>query len=572
MEPAQNTVNAVTNLLRNVTRLLESDPAFRAAVVDLAHAITQTQETSSRRPEHTADAPVVFEGRSFASPVSEPRNGTASSLNDADASPSPLDASSAKSVPASTIIAVAGSTAAFVSPVAETRAPLPALTLGQRRYSGESLPHANYEADLHPPELNLQLVVERSKLKATASHWAARRWQAISNTGMLPADVLTQLTDLITAAKSLPACYLWMCRSNQPRPELPEHFEILGECFTTLSVACQVADELHKDGELTEQDWTHLLRYLAEAQSAVRVATLPLSSRDDADQMHAFLWLRNMTGERQIYVDRFMKLDDPADPRNTLNLRERLLTLQENVKAERANRRSREKVLNNVRFKLQRIATERTENDPEWPRIIELVDSLVTAGMPASNRDLRLALQQTIDLVPDTDVVPWPRGFQTAMREVDKYIALQTDAPAPDAIPPAELSNEVALVANALAGQTVVLIGGESRIQARRALISALKLNDVVWIATREHESVAPFEAHIARPEVAVVLLAIRWSSHSYGEAKQFCDTHNKPLVRLPGGYNANQIARQIMLQCSDRLGIPHDLVRTSRSAASPVL
>ena len=56
------------------------------------------------------------------------------------------------------------------------------------------------------------------------------------------------------------------------------------------------------------------------------------------------------------------------------------------------------------------------------------------------------------------------------------------------------------------------------------------------------------------RPDVAAVLLAIRWSSHSYGEVKSFCDDYDKPLIRLPAGYNTNQVAAQIMQQASGRL------------------
>ena len=51
-----------------------------------------------------------------------------------------------------------------------------------------------------------------------------------------------------------------------------------------------------------------------------------------------------------------------------------------------------------------------------------------------------------------------------------------------------------------------------------------------------------------------VVALAIRWASHSFGDVRAFCDRHGKPLVRLPGGYNPNQVATQILAQCSERL------------------
>jgi hypothetical protein len=49
-------------------------------------------------------------------------------------------------------------------------------------------------------------------------------------------------------------------------------------------------------------------------------------------------------------------------------------------------------------------------------------------------------------------------------------------------------------------------------------------------------------------------LLAIRWASHGFGDVKPLCDRHGKLLVRLPGGYNANQVAAQILAQCSEHL------------------
>ena len=52
-------------------------------------------------------------------------------------------------------------------------------------------------------------------------------------------------------------------------------------------------------------------------------------------------------------------------------------------------------------------------------------------------------------------------------------------------------------------------------------------------------------------PEYA---LAIRWSSHSFGDVRVFCEQHDKPLVRLPAGYTPKQLAAQILVQCSDRL------------------
>ena len=93
-----------------------------------------------------------------------------------------------------------------------------------------------------------------------------------------------------------------------------------------------------------------------------------------------------------------------------------------------------------------------------------------------------------------------------------------------------------------------------SRGPAVNALEKAFGLSNVDWIATKPHESYTGFESHIARPDVALVLLTIRFSSHSFSETQEYCRKYKKPLVRLPGGYNPNQVAKQIMSQCGRRL------------------
>ena len=95
----------------------------------------------------------------------------------------------------------------------------------------------------------------------------------------------------------------------------------------------------------------------------------------------------------------------------------------------------------------------------------------------------------------------------------------------------------------------------EKWIFTQEALKTAFGLKELFSIETREHESIDDFEPYVARPEVSLVLLAIRWTRHSYGETKEFCDKYGKPLVRLPGGYDPNQVAFQILEQCGERLG-----------------
>ena len=120
---------------------------------------------------------------------------------------------------------------------------------------------------------------------------------------------------------------------------------------------------------------------------------------------------------------------------------------------------------------------------------------------------------------------------------------------------------EVKAVAKLLEGKNVLLIGGNQRDKAREALKKALRLKDVIWISTNKHDSVNDFEPYVAQSDVALVLLPIRWASHSFGKLQQTCNRYNKPLVRLPAGYAPNQVALQIMTQCGDRLNRKSSIV-----------
>ena len=189
--------------------------------------------------------------------------------------------------------------------------------------------------------------------------------------------------------------------------------------------------------------------------------------------------------------------------------------------------------------------------DHDWRVIAEVLDEIVGEGVPASDVEVREVLLPILGGMPEMHDLP-PR-FGLVLREIDRYLAAHrpvagiTALDAPTA--------EVVGAARLLVGKVVVLIGGDPRPHAYEALKAALSLKELLWVETREHESIRNFEPFVARPEVALVLLAIRWSSHSYGELKRFCNRYGKPLVRLPGGYSPNQVAAQILAQCSGQLG-----------------
>lgn len=115
-------------------------------------------------------------------------------------------------------------------------------------------------------------------------------------------------------------------------------------------------------------------------------------------------------------------------------------------------------------------------------------------------------------------------------------------------------NGEVFRVSKWLRGRSVVLIGGECRNRHQKAIEDQLSLKELIWIPTKHGTSVKSLVPHVARPDVAVVLLAIRWASHECGNVHGYCKLYQKPLVRLPGGYSPGQIAHQIASQSGRRL------------------
>jgi hypothetical protein len=238
-----------------------------------------------------------------------------------------------------------------------------------------------------------------------------------------------------------------------------------------------------------------------------------------------------------------MRLDDPANPTEWNALQERISQLDAEIDQIRQRDKQRTSLLKKGQYHA-RLIREGKGTSYDWSKVIESVDTLVNQGMPASNTDLRDMLVPIVDELPESSEAPL--GFQRALREVDRYLATQSPS-TPRLL--REVSEEVRKTASLYKGKTMVIIGGDRRPNAYEALKSAFGLKELLWVATREHESTDGFVPWVARPDVDAVLLAIRWSSHSYGDVKLLCDKYGKEFFRLPAGYNPNQVAHQILQQ-----------------------
>ncbi|MBK8233628.1 MAG: hypothetical protein IPK72_24405 [Candidatus Eisenbacteria bacterium] len=405
-------------------------------------------------------------------------------------------------------------------------------------------------------ETDLADIERNCRLKARAARWAAERQSRIAGGADYRVDIEPVDRGLIDEARALPGCYLWMSSPDFPVPGDLGLLDDLALAFETVADAVLMARNLQEAADFAVFENT--LNLVTEAQASLRASIGLLSSRRDQDQFRTYQWLRAISFTRHIYLPRYMKYDDVPDPAASRSLRERI----ERIRAEETSKRNRSREIeaaeNRVRYHLKAILRgDGSECSHDWTKVTQAVDRMIELGVPPSAVSLRDLLLPIIDQLPEGIEIS-PR-FRLFLRETDRYLASRpasTEARGDRPDLPREIAPQVQAVKQLLEGTALTLIGGERREDASEALVRVFGLLRVDWLTSREHSSVTDFESYIARADVRVVLLAIRWSSHSFGDVRQFCDRYEKFLVRLPAGYNPTQVASQILEQCGERLGL----------------
>jgi hypothetical protein len=401
--------------------------------------------------------------------------------------------------------------------------------------------------------LPLTTVAARCRLKAAAAKLMAKKAAGGADTG-------AEEDALRTQAEVIPDCGLWMLdphgypKSKAVWDDLAGGFQVVAAAADLLRAWAGNGPDLAAGQEV--------LTHAAEAQSMLlyAVADVGWVTRDH-EQVQMFVHIRELGKQHQIYVPRFLRREDPADPKNWPHLAERLKTLSGKFKpvagVPSANgaagdpAKVRKKAVDNLKFKLRKLADHPAEVADEWPRVVELLDQAVSAGVPPSSLDLRELLLPVYDHVPDD--LPTTVGAERVFRAIELFRDTQATANEPAEAEPAP-SAEVLRAKELLKGKELVVIGGQRRPYHVAALRQALGLADVRWLSTPEHTSFTVFEPDIARADVAAVVLAIRWSNHDYAEVQRYCDKYGKPLVRLRAGYNPNQVAHHLLAQAGERL------------------
>lgn len=362
----------------------------------------------------------------------------------------------------------------------------------------------------------------------------------------------------------------------------PVMLDCIADCYDALAEVAELVPFIPKVHQ--RPAWAdRLLELTATVQSALYHA-LDEAGQDpadypDPDQTTIFGWLRWYTKTYQKFISRHMRRSDPADfTRIAEHITEldhlRNEILREAVAADISFHESTDaepmptptplvakQRLRTLRYHVGHILRQSIEPEHHWRKIREQIEALIELGVPPSNVELRSALLPIIEDFPTSDEF-LSQPVQLVLREIDRYLARQESA-TPDAFEEPPPTPEVQVVHTALHGKSILLIGGDERPRSRAAIETAFGLAKLEWVSTRPHQSLDEFLPYLKRPEIAAVLLAIRWSSHSYGEIAPICKEYGKPLVRLPGGYSPNQIAAQILAQAGTALGVDSSGGRT---------
>lgn len=401
---------------------------------------------------------------------------------------------------------------------------------------------------------NLARIRDRVKLKADAARWAEERRRLLKAGKDYSTIIKPRDKGFIDAAKQLPNCYLLTNNSDCPEPEDVSAFVQLAQCYDNLFEAVGLIGTVHELGD-REQSLSEVMKLVAESQSALRGAIRQIGLETfDYDQQATYNWLREMGRRYSIYIERYMQAGDIADPSNSENLAERIRACEEKLREQNRRKKEIKKLLSKLRFEAGQINDGKGDPERSLGTILRTIEELVPDLIPPSNVDLRSVLLPIWNELESVEKLN-PSAEQV-FREIERFLA-SNPADEPEPRHDSAASEEVLKVREWLRGKSVMMIGGERRPQRQATIQRAFELEELVWETTRPHTSLSTFKPTIARPEIAVVLLAIRWCSHVYSELDIFCREHDKPLVRLPAGTNANQIAHQIVQQIGDRLSAP---------------
>ena len=374
-----------------------------------------------------------------------------------------------------------------------------------------------------------ELVIKRCRFKAVCI-------EALTKPGRIDSDIAA----LHAEGKDYYGGVYWMLHFP--------NFDKLND--DALPQAAQAYRNLATALELTDESSDDLGQYqlVAEAQSALRMAvsTSLANWKDNEDQHATFDWLHEVCRERSIYLERYMKMSDTANPANGAELAARLAQARSSHRTEGNRDKTNRKLWSKLDYELKKLPDE-----PErWDNVSRVVGELLESGFPPSRLEFRARLESWIELDhPETE--PLLKVFSSIAAYQEQQAEETEDTGK------ARWSADVVKVQRWLSHGRMVLVGGDCRDYTKHKLEEAFDLRELCWPILEAHDRIEKAYPLIDLPDVRLCLLAIRLSSHSYGpDLARYCSERSIPLVRLKAGLNPNRVAAEIIRQASARLSI----------------
>lgn len=394
-----------------------------------------------------------------------------------------------------------------------------------------------------PKSIDLALIEERARLKAESCRFFIERRRDRGDPVREP-SLKARMDEMIATAKSMPECFLWVFWQHEDQPADDKLIEIAA-CYDALAEATALCLRVvDPEGQLSEGETQQAFQLLAEATSALRVAlAVTWLTYDDTDHEDTHLWLRRVTFDRGVFIERHMKLDDPASPEHANEVIAEAKRLLDAEASRVKKARKIDQLLNKAAYHARRVRNNAQPDRHDFETINEVMEDLRTKGVgPADTRVTEF--RESIEGI----------GFPADLPRHDHLVYVPRGANAPPTESGAQWNQRVAEVRPLLEGGRVVIVGGEPRQDAIERMESAFGAK-VEWVELSEHGSGGRMKAPIEHADTRVVLLLIKLTGHQHAdEAREYARAAGVPCVNIGAGYNPNMVAEQVMVQAGERL------------------
>ncbi len=262
----------------------------------------------------------------------------------------------------------------------------------------------------------LQLIEDRCRLKAKGARWAAERRRMINTGADFRVEIDPKDREIITLAKSIPDCFLWMNHPSGPSPANLNLFDDLAACFETLGDSVAALRNMLPDAEAFPEVFNRAMDLAAEAQSMLRNAVYRIDGPNDNDQNAVFHWLKRTAAAMQVFIQRYMRADDTANPTKSGELVDRIRQCEKELGKAKIKDRERSKHMAKIRPLVRDLETAADKGD-QWVQIADAVDEAVNSGLPVTDQELRNLLSPLLRSIPKNS--KYPEGFMTVLSEYE---------------------------------------------------------------------------------------------------------------------------------------------------------